>query len=252
MLGSYRIRPVASLLLAPLFTAFPATAQRPEALSYRVEWLRIHAGNARLSWSRAPSGGAPGWRASLDLESAGLVSTFYKVNNRYSSILDDQLCVTSSLLEARERGRQRETQVTFDRERGKAVYLERDLVKNSVADSHEIDVPACVHDVIGALGRLRVMRLETGQSTQIPVSDGKKSVLARVEAQERETVRTRTGSHKTIRYEAFLFDNVLYRRKGRLFVWLTDDDRKLPVQIRMRLSLPIGTVTLQLEKEEKT
>jgi hypothetical protein len=252
MLGSYRTRPAVSVLLFSLLTAFPATAQRPEALSYRVEWLGIHAGNARFSWSPANAGEASGWRATLDLESVGLVSKFYKVNNQYSSTLDDQLCVRSSLLKARERGGERETQVTFDRQRQKAVYLERDLVKKRVADAHEIDVPACVHDVLGALQRLRAMRLETGQSTEIPLSDGKKSILARVEAQERETVRTPTGSYKTIRYEAFLFDNLLYRRKGRLFVWLTDDQRRLPVQIRMRLSLPIGTVTLQLEKEVKT
>ena len=43
---------------------------------------------------------------------------------------------------------------------------------------------------------------------------------------------------------------MLYRRSGRLFVWLTDDERRLPVQIRVQLRFYIGTVTLQLEKEE--
>jgi hypothetical protein len=37
---------------------------------------------------------------------------------------------------------------------------------------------------------------------------------------------------------------------GRVFVWLTDDDRRLPVQIRVRMNFPLGTVTLELEKEE--
>ncbi len=97
------------------------------------------------------------------------------------------------------------------------------------------------------------MHLEPGQSARIPISDGKKAVLAKVEAQERETVKTDAGiRYKTIRYEAFLFDNVLYRRRGRLFVWLTDDERKLPVQLRIRLPFYIGTVTLQLEKEGKS
>jgi hypothetical protein len=45
---------------------------------------------------------------------------------------------------------------------------------------------------------------------------------------------------------------VLYRRYGHLHIWLTDDARKLPVQIRVRLQFTIGTITLQLEKEEKT
>jgi hypothetical protein len=40
-------------------------------------------------------------------------------------------------------------------------------------------------------------------------------------------------------------------RKGRVFVWLTDDERRLPVQIRIKLNVMIGTITLALEKEER-
>jgi hypothetical protein len=104
--------------------------------------------------------------------------------------------------------------------------------------------------VVGALFYLRTLNLEPGQSTQIPVSDGKKSVMAKVEAQEREDVKTPDGTFKTIRYEAYLFDNVLYRRSAHLNIWLTDDRRKLPVQIRVRLQFAIGSITLQLEKHE--
>jgi hypothetical protein len=43
---------------------------------------------------------------------------------------------------------------------------------------------------------------------------------------------------------------VVYSRAGRVFVWLTDDERRLPVQIRLRMNFPLGTVTLELEKEE--
>jgi hypothetical protein len=43
---------------------------------------------------------------------------------------------------------------------------------------------------------------------------------------------------------------VVYTRKGRVFVWLTDDAQRTPVQILLRLAFPIGTVTLQLQKED--
>jgi hypothetical protein len=47
-----------------------------------------------------------------------------------------------------------------------------------------------------------------------------------------------------------LMNGVIYQRKGRVFVWVSDDTRRIPVQIRLRLAFPIGTVTLQLQKEE--
>jgi hypothetical protein len=116
--------------------------------------------------------------------------------------------------------------------------------------SSQADIPPCVHDVFGALYSLRNLHLDPGQTTQIPVSDGKKSVSAKVEAQARESVKTPSGTYKTIRYEAYLFNNVLYRRPAHLFIWLSDDARKLPVQIRVKMQFTIGTITLQLEKEE--
>jgi len=116
--------------------------------------------------------------------------------------------------------------------------------------AREIDIPECVHDVIGGVYHLRTLSLEPGQSTQIPVSDGKKSVMAKIEAQQREDVKTPAGTFKAIRYEIYLFNNVLYSRSARLYVWLTDDRRKLPVQIRVRMPITVGTLTLLLEKYE--
>ncbi len=61
---------------------------------------------------------------------------------------------------------------------------------------------------------------------------------------------TPAGKFKTMRYEASLMNGVVYQRKGRVFVWLTDDANRTPVKIVLRLSFPVGTVTLQLQSEE--
>ena len=102
----------------------------------------------------------------------------------------------------------------------------------------------------GGLFFIRTLNLEPGQSTQIPVSDGKKSVMVKVEAQAREDVKTPLGTFKTIRYEVYLFDGVLYKRSAHVNLWISDDRRRLPVQIRVRMTFTIGTINLQLEKYE--
>jgi len=216
-----------------------------ESLRYAIEWRLITAGKSHLEW-KAASGG---YQTNLQIESAGLVSKLFKVNDEYSSNLDTGLCAHSSLMKTNEGSRHRETKITFDPERKKASYLERDTAKNTVLASSEIDIPPCVCDIIGALYRMRTLNIEPGQAAQIPVSDGKKSVMVRVEAQRREQMKTPAGVFKTIRYEAFLFNNVIYRRSGRVYVWLTEEARRMPVQIQVRLQLHIGTITLQLEKE---
>jgi hypothetical protein len=157
-------------------------------------------------------------------------------------------CAESTLLYSQEGSRQRETRVTYDDH--KASYLERDRAKNAVLLAKDIEIPPCVHDVAGGLYFLRTLNLEPGHSVNVAMSDGKKSVMAKVEAQQREDVKTPEGTFHTIRYEAYLFDNVLYRRPAHLNIWLTDDRRKLPVQIRVRMQIAIGTINLLLEKHE--
>lgn len=225
----------------------PGAVPQREELFYRAEWRLVHAGNVRLSWSSAPEDG--GWKAHLRLQSAGLVSRLYRVDNEYVALMDAALCAASSTMRAHEGRRRREILVHFDGASGKASYLERDAVRDVVLNVQEVDIPGCVHDVLGGLYRLRAMRVEPGQVVHLPLSDGRKSVSVRVEAQAREKLRVGETTYQTIRYEAFLFNNVLYRRSGRLFVWLTDDERRLPVQIRLRLPLHIGTVTLELRPE---
>jgi hypothetical protein len=250
--------PVAALLFAPAsFSALPDSVATPytlpanETLKYTIEWRLITAGKAQLDWNANSLGGRRGWRTRLHLESTGLVSKLFKVSDTYSSLLRSDLCAVSSHIDAQEGRRHRETHIRFDAEAGKATYVERDMVRNAPVANHEIPIAECVHDMVGGLFKLRTMHLEPGQSAQVPMSDGKKSVMARVEAQQREEIRTPAGTFQTIRYEAFLFKDVLYRRDANLYVWLTDDARRLPVQIRVRMHLTVGTITLLLEKEER-
>jgi hypothetical protein len=185
------------------------------------------------------------------VESVGFVSKLFRVEDDYSVNLNSGLCAQSSLLTAREGKRHRETRISFDAERRKADYLERDLANNAVVLAQEADIPECVHDLIGGFYLLRTLNLEPGQTTEAPVSDGKKSVMAKIEAQQREDVRTAAGTYKTIRYEIYLFNNVLFHRSAHLNVWLSDDGRRLPIQVRVRMPITIGTITLELDKREE-
>ena len=238
-----------SLWLVSIPLAFPQGNPLPshESLTYSIEWRLITAGKAKVEWNAA---GGDGAQIRIKVESAGLVSKLFKVEDNYVAILGSGLCAQSTQFTAQEGSRDRETKINFDYANHRADYLERDRVKNIVLLAKETDIPPCTHEVAGGLYFLRTLNLEPGQSVLEPLTDGKKSVVAKVEAQQREEIKTPAGAFKTIRYEAYVFNNVLYRRPAHLYVWLTDDARRLPVQIRVRMQVTIGTITLQLEKHE--
>jgi hypothetical protein len=238
------------LVCAPLAYSQSSSLPPKETLHYNIEWRLFSAGKAKVELTN--SGGArPVLQTNLRLESSGIVSKLFKVEDDYAAILNQNYCAQSIQMTTHEGNRQRDTKVTFDPETKKASYLERDLARNNATVlAQETEIPACVHDVLGGLFFIRTLNLEPGQSAQIPVSDGKKSVMVKVEAQAREDVKTPEGTFKTIRYEVYLFNGVLYKRPAHLSLWVSDDRRRLPVQIRVRMTFTIGTILLQLEKHE--
>ena len=235
------------LLALVLALMVPVSGQQPitsnEVLTYGAEWRFVRAGEARLTIQPA--------HTDLRLNTAGLVGQLYTVDDTYQVNYNAGHCASDSLMIAREGRRQRETRITFDAARRRTSYLEEDLLKDQTVLAKEIETPPCVHDVLGAMQVLRSKPLQPGQSATFPLSDGKKFVNARVECQEKEMIKTPLGNFPSVRYEAFVFDGVLFSRKGRAFFWLTDDEKKTPVQFRIQLPFYVGTVTLQLEKLER-
>ena len=224
------------------FGSLLSAEQPAEKRTYAIEWRLIRAGTMTLEYGRT--------HATMHLESAGIVSSLFKVEDTYDIDYQEPYCATSSVFNTKEGKRQHQTHVTYDRAGNRAFLVERDLLKNKVILEDSVEIPNCTSDVVGALLRLRGMNIEPGQSTQVPVSDGRRAAHVKIQAQEREEVKTPSGNYQTVRYQADLMNGVVYTRKGKVDVWMTGDERRLAVQIRVRMSFPVGTVTLQLEKME--
>src|SRR5262249_29182603 len=150
----------------------------------------IHAGDVTIENHRNHS--------SMKIVSAGLVTSLFKIDDSYTVDFDDGYCATGSLMDAQEGKRHHETRVTYDRRANRATYLERDVLKDMVIRSSQVDIPNCVHDPVAAILQFRKHLLEPGQSAQVPMSDGRKSASVRLEAQAREEIKTNAGTYKTI------------------------------------------------------
>ena len=103
------------------------TSPSTERLTYDIEWRMIHAGTAVVDAQKTT--------ARLKLDSAGLVSTLFKVNDAYGVTYDEPFCATSSTLDAQEGKRHHETRVTFDRTHNRADAVEKDSSGSALVPS---------------------------------------------------------------------------------------------------------------------
>jgi hypothetical protein len=243
-----------SLALAALSGLSPGRAQdaKPspfgpgESLTYEVTWSVFSAGDVVATLHKAGGTAEDPYEAITTARSRGFASLLFKVDNEFHSVFDPQtLCSRQISKKINEGHRRRQGQIVFDSARRLAVLDERDLADPNAPPKHaENEIPACVQDVVSAFYFVRHQNLQVGQELVVPVNDGSKTHQVAVEVQARERITTRLGSRAAFRVEPRVFGE-LYRRKGRLLIWFSDDEQRLPLRVKAMTS--VGTITCTLK-----
>jgi hypothetical protein len=65
-----------------------------------------------------------------------------------------------------------------------------------------------------------------------------------VQVLKKERIKTVLGEVNTILINPLLKNEGIFERKGAIFIWLTDDERRIPV--KMKTKVAIGSITATL------
>ena len=244
---TFRPRLSAGLLLASL-VAGRAQAPSPQTwynapprqtLTYEVDWRVFPGGTAVLHLEQ--DGDAE--RVSVTGDTLGTINLLFRVSDRFQSSFSRSAgCSQSFSKQLIEGRRQVNSEEKFVYAQHKALVDEKNLISHSHT-TKQIDVPSCVTDPLSGMFYVASQPLTVGRSFHIPVADSSRltDVTLRVEA--RETIRTPLATYQTVRVQPTAAAGVV-KSRGNIWIWYTDDERHLPVQ--MRASLFWGTITFRL------
>jgi len=211
----------------------------PERLEFDLSWIGIYAGKAVLTVEKIDGK----YIIKSRVDSADYISVFYKVEDTVQSIVDASGGVfgypENYRLKIREGRHRRDKEVVFDREREKALFM--DHRKN---EKKEFDLTGDVHDPISAFYAVRTMDLQVGTPVSVPMFDSKKVWTVEVEVIRKEKVEVPAGKFDTIMIRPKLQSEGIFKRSGDIFIWLTDDERKVPVLVKTEA--PIGHIIGEL------
>lgn len=230
-------RQTAGPLPAPLQAFQPG-----ETLTYEVSWSKIiTAGIAVMEVKGEP---LPDGREVLTFvltgRSTGLVDKVFPVNDRVQSVFDPRTMESLSygISESFGRKKRRRTLV-FDHGRNTVVFTLNDEPPRSLT------VPAQVQDALSSLYYLRMKKDFTiGRPIVIDVHDSGKNWSVEVHTLGRGTIRTPAGEFATIKVRTRPLYEGVFLNKGEVFLWLTDDGRKVPVL--MKSTIKIGSFVFTL------
>ena len=152
---------------------------------------------------------------------------------------------TSKLYEQGKRARLSEA--VFDHQARRVTWSERDPNQSGPTTTTTLDFSEPIQDVLTVIYFLRTQRLEVGKSLDIPITDSGRVYRMSVAVVERKRIDTVLGRVNAFRVEPAMFGTAnLSRSRGQLSIWITDDDRHLPV--RAQLKVDIGTFDIKLKR----
>jgi hypothetical protein len=213
-----------------------------EVLTFDVVWTIFRAGVVTSTLREVSQGNHENFEATATAQSEGFVPLLFNVDDVFRATSSAQtLCSEGISKKVNEGHRHKDTQIAFDYDRKKAVLNERDMNQPQAQPKHaESDIPPCVEDVVTAFYYLRRQKLEIGHTLELPVNDGSKTQRVIVEVQAREKVQTPMGTFDALRVEPKVFNGLL-KRKGRMLIWFSADDRQLP--LRVKAMIAVGSIT---------
>ncbi len=224
---------VFTITLAPSYASCgysPEHGGLQEDLLYRITWSGIPAGEAELKTIQ----GVKYINYQLTARSLPYLDIIYPVRiYEESTVSSGTRQPVRFYKKAREGlGRRENTaEVIFDMESGMAE------LRKDAEFKGRLPIPKDVHDPLSCLFWYR-SKSGPGQDESLWITDGKKIIIGTAHVIKHEDIETPAGRFRTVLVEPKMegLSGVFKKSPGaRIMVWLTDDERKIPVMVKSKV-----------------
>ncbi len=245
---SLRAAALAAVLLAGRPPAAAGASAPPFGPGERVEMRITYAGllAGRASLAVEPGRDGASFRFVSVAKSEGFFAWLfrYHVDDRTVAEWDPVTSCSLGIEKHLREGRAvRDQVVRIDPAAGRVEVEDRKVAQ------HDFSEEPCVLDVLSAFFVTRVRGVSEQESLKLPFFDNGKSYLLEVRFRGRERLDLPEPLGRnvpTIVVEPLLAEGTgLFASKGRVTVWLTDDERRVPVRLRSKVA--IGSISADLE-----
>jgi len=219
--------------------SFPAK----QTLTYSVDWRVFPGGTAVLHFESDGTNE----HLTANAETIGAINMLFHVSDKFQSTFDrEKGCTAEFDKQTVEGRRQISSTLKLDYAQGKSVLDEKNLTTGQTKRL-EAGIPGCLTDLLTGVFYASSQPMEVGKSFEMPVVDPLRTVVVTMKAEGKEELKTPAGTFKTIKVEPTAEAGVV-KNRGQIWIWYSDDERHVPVQMRARLFW--GTITFRLASIE--
>ena len=215
-----------------------------EKLTFDIDWGPANVGTAVMAVPRIKKyNGRDVYEIRTQALSNKFISTVYRVDDQIVSYVD-----TAGIFSWRTEKELNEWSIFKGDWKQKRLFMfdhEKNLAY-SLRDT--VEIPEYCLDVISAFFYVRTQDLQVGKTIEIPHYDNDKVYYLTVEIQKKQQVRVPAGKFNCIVVEPKLKTQALFKHEGRIKIYLTDDEKKIPVMMVSKVTF--GQIAAKLTKIE--
>lgn len=211
-----------------------------ERLDYKVGYKFVTAGVAAFQVGKEPVyvDGRKCYDIRFDVASLKSLEFIYKVRDKYRTLVDvDGIFPWRFEQQIREGGFSKDFTATFDQ------------VKNSaITTEGTFPVPPYIHDIVSAFYYIRthdLSKLKKGDAILLQNFFDRETHELKVLVHGRQQIEVEAGVFNTIVVEPIIKSGGLFKSEGRILIWLSDDERKIPVKVSSKIL--IGSIDAELK-----
>lgn len=205
----------------------------------------LKAGNATLEVKESNFKGKPVFHVVGKGWTTGVISWFFKVEDRYESYFDKKTGLPyKSIRKIDEGGHTKDLEIEFDHTNNKALVNNK---KHKTKETYTTEKD--VQDMVSAFYYLRnnynTETIKDGDIVSLNMFFDEENYVFRLKFLGRETIKTGFGKVKTLIFRPYVMAGRVFKEQESLTLWVSADENKIPLKIKA--DLRVGSLRADLE-----
>jgi hypothetical protein len=222
-----------------------------EELTYAASYFGVEAGTVTMTTkSFKQVNGKKSYHFAFGAKSSTVFSMFYTVDDSAETFLDyEQLIPYSYSIDARETKQVRNVKTYFDWDKMTAHMWDKKLKRGQKVPeekNYTWKILPFSQNVLSVAYYLRCFDLKVGKKIAVRVAHEDTNIIMRAKVVREERLSTNAGSFDTVVIKPEFEIDGVFKPVGDIYIWLTNDDRKIIARIESKIK--IGTVVVAVQK----
>lgn len=234
------------IMVIPLFSV---PFMDGEKLTFDVKYGIINAAEASLEAKSATYQGKPVWQLTTNAKTHPFFDKVFKVRDKVESWWDKETLLPYKFSKNLQEGGYRQHRVHIYNHSKKSSTYQKWHFKDSYFENKEIAIPANTQDILSAFYTVRAQNLEVGKAVRVHITADGRSMNTEILVHRREKRKTIFGDVNCLVIEPKLKGEAVFKQSGRILIWLTDDQYKIPVRLESKITFGSFVATLRSAKQ---